>query len=165
MGNHGIEATFASLSPQSGETAAAFNAGGKAYTDKTGVRYSADTYYQGGRTSRKNYSPIAGTEDDTLYKSERYGDFSYAVPMPNGNYVVTLKFAEIYWSAADRRVFSVKIGGQEVISNLDLFAKVGKNRAYDVEIPVNVHDGVLRIEFVTIKDNAKVSAISVRKAQ
>jgi len=80
-------------------------------------------------------------------------------------YLVTLKFAEIYWSSANRRIFNVKVGGQEVIRNLDLFAKVGKNRAYDVAIPVSVNDGVLRIEFVSIKDNAKISAILVRKAQ
>lgn len=79
--------------------------------------------------------------------------------------MVTLKFAEIYWSSADRRIFNVKAGGQEIIRNLDLFAKVGKNRAYDVAIPVSVNEGVLRIEFVSIKDNAKISAILVRKAQ
>jgi hypothetical protein len=33
-----------------------------------------------------------------------------------------------------------------------------------VALPVSVNDGVLRIEFVTVKDNAKVSAILVQKA-
>ncbi len=87
------------------------------------------------------------------------------VPVPNGNYVVTLKFAEIHWSSANRRIFNVKIEGQEVIHNLDLFAKAGKNNAYDVAIPVSVNDGILRIEFVSIKDKAKISAILIRKAQ
>jgi len=153
-----------SQSGASGEIAFALNAGGQVYTDKAGVRYSADTYYQSGRTWKTD-SSIAETEDDELHKSSRYGNFSYAVPIPNGNYVVTLKFAEIYWSSANRRIFNVKVGGQEVIRNLDLFAKVGKNRAYDVTIPVSVNDRVLRIEFVPIKDNAKISAILVRKAQ
>ena len=164
MSNHAIEATFSSLNSQPGETVSALNAGGKVYTDKAGVSYSADRYYQGGKTW-KTSSSIAGTEDDALYKSERYGNFSYAVPVPKGNYVVTLKFAEIHWSSANCRIFNVKVGGQEVIRNLDLFAKVGKNRAYDVAIPVSVNDGILRIEFVSIKDNAKISAILVRKAQ
>ena len=164
ISNHTIEATFSALNSQPGQTFSALNAGGKVYTDKAGVSYSADRYYQGGKAWETS-SSIAATEDDSLYKSERYGNFSYAVPVPNGNYIVTLKFAEIYWSSANRRIFNVKVGGQEVIRNLDLFAKVGKNRAYDVTIPVSVNDGVLRIEFVTIKDNAKVSAILVRKAQ
>jgi len=59
----------------------------------------------------------------------------------------------------------VKIEGKQVITNLDIFAKVGKNKAYDVAIPVSVNDGVLRIEFVSVKDNAKVNAILIQKAQ
>ena len=136
ISNHTIEATFSASNPQPGETVFALNAGGNVYTDKAGVTYSADKYYQGGRTWNTS-SSIAATEDDSLYRSERYGNFSYAIPVSNGNYVVTLKFAEIYWSSANRRIFKVKIGGQEVLSNLDIFAKVGKNRAYDVAIPVS----------------------------
>jgi Malectin domain len=35
---------------------------------------------------------IAGTSDDVLYQSERFGDFSYAIPVAHGDYLVTLKF-------------------------------------------------------------------------
>ena len=54
---------------------------------------------------------IAGTTDDALYQSERYGNFSYNVPVANGNYVVTLKFAEIYFSSTGIRAFDVLIEG------------------------------------------------------
>jgi hypothetical protein len=54
------------------------------------------------------------------------------------------------------------IGGTKFISNLDIFAMVGKNRAYDVTIPVTVTNGILKIDFVTVVDNAKVSAILVQ---
>jgi hypothetical protein len=164
MSGHSINAAFSPIPPQPGEIVSAVNAGGKLYVDRTGVRYGTDGYYQGGRTYRIS-SSIAGTEDDTLYKSERYGNFHYSISVPNGNYVVTLKFAEIYWSSANRRVFNVKIEGNQVITNLDIFSKVGKNKAYDVAIPVSVTDGVLRIEFVSVKDNAKVSAILIQKAE
>ena len=45
----------------------------------------------------------------------------------NGDYVVTLKFAEIYFSAPGVRTFDVLIEGARVVSNLNVFAQVGKN--------------------------------------
>jgi hypothetical protein len=164
VSSHTIEAVFSSLTTQPGNTVSAMNAGGNSYVDSAGVSFSADKYYQGGQKWTTS-SSISGTQDDSIYQSERYGNFYYSIPVSNGNYIVTLKFAEIYWSSADQRKFNVKIEGKQVITNLDIFAKVGKNRAYDVAIPVSVNDGVLRIEFVTVKDNAKVSAILVQKAQ
>jgi hypothetical protein len=140
----------------------AINAGGPKYVAADGTVYMADAHFSGGRTA-KTRANIGDTEDDTVYRSERYGNFSYDIPVPNGNYIVTLKFAEIYWSAANRRIFDVEIQGKEIISNLDIYAAVGKNFAYDVNVPVSVTDGVLKIDFFTDKDNAKVSAINVKK--
>jgi hypothetical protein len=39
---------------------------------------------------------------------------------------------------------------------------VGKNRAYDVSIPVTVVNGILKIDFVRVVDNVKVSVILVQ---
>ena len=49
--------------------------------------------------------------------------------------------------------------GSGAQGGLDLYAKVGKNTAYDVVIPVSVTNGAIRINFVSQVDNAKVSAI------
>lgn len=154
---HAIEAFFA---PNPSGFTLGINCGGPPYTDKTGVVYQADTFYSGGGTY-KTASPIGGTEDDALYQTERYGNFIYKIPLPNGNYNVTLKLAEIYNSGAGGRVFDVKIQGKEVVSNLDIFAKAGKNKAYDLTFPVAVTDGTLNIEFKPDVGNAKVSAILV----
>ena len=128
------------------------------------IVYGADQYFGGGNTYVVS-NPIDGTADDPLYQSERFGNFSYALPVPNGNYTVVLKFAEIYWDQAGKRVFSVLFEGQQAIGNLDIFALVGKNRAYDVSLPVSVTDGVLNISFQSIVDYAKVSAIEVKEGQ
>ena len=72
---------------------------------------------------------IAGTSDGTLYKTERYGNFSYDIPVPNGSYTVTLLFAEIYWTSAGKRVFNVSVEGQPAIQGLDIYATVGANTA------------------------------------
>lgn len=61
-----------------------------------------------------------------------------------------------------RRILNVMIGGTKFISNLDIFAMVGKNRGYDVTIPVTVTNGILKIDFVTVVDNGRVSAILVQ---
>jgi len=79
--------------------------------------------------------------------SERFGNFSYNIPLPNGSCTITLKFAEIYDSWAGARVFDVKIEGKDGISNLDTFRKVGKNQALDISLPVSVTDGVLNLDF------------------
>jgi hypothetical protein len=134
--------------------------GGGQYTDLSTVVYQADTDYSGGATVSTT-APIAGTVDDALYQSVRYGNFSYNIPLANGNYTVTLKFAEIYWNASGRRVFDVSMQGQTVISNMDIFANAGVNAAYDVPVTVNVTNGVLNIHFTSIVDNACVSAIEV----
>jgi Malectin domain len=139
----------------------AVNAGGPKYTDGQGIIYRGNTQFSTGGAYTTT-AAIAGTTDDRLYQSERYGDFSYAIPVANGDYLVTLKFAEIYWTQAGQRVFNVLMEGVKVISNLDLVAKVGPNAAYDVTIPVHVTDGKLTIKFKSVVDYAKVSAIMVQ---
>jgi hypothetical protein len=142
----------------------AVNAGGPNYTDEQGIVYRGNTQSSTG-SAYTTTAAIAGTRDDPLYQSERYGDFSYAIPIANGDYLVTLKFAEIYWTEPGRRVFNVKIERVKVISGLDVVAKVGPKAAYDVTLPVHVTDGKLNIAFRSVVDYAKVSAIMVQAKQ
>ena len=137
------------------------NAGGPKYTDGQGIIYRGNAQFSIGGAYTTT-APIAGTTDDPLYQSERYGDFSYAIPVENGDYLVTLKFAEIYWTQPGQRVFDVLLEGVKVIKNLDLVAKVGPKAAYDVTLPVQVTDGKLNIAFRSVVDCAKVNAIVVQ---
>jgi hypothetical protein len=138
----------------------AVNAGGAQYVDGSGVVYQGDTRFSGGNTYTAT-AAIAGTNDDRVYQSERYGNFSYAIPVADGDYLVTLKFAEIYFTKAGQRVFDVTIEGDEVVTDLDLVAEVGPKVAYDQTFPVHVSDGTLNIGFHSVVDYAKVSAIVV----
>jgi hypothetical protein len=52
---------------------------------KSDTVYNADTLFAGGRTY-KTSSSLRSTVDDALYQTERYGNFSYAIPPPNGEY-------------------------------------------------------------------------------
>jgi hypothetical protein len=143
-------------------------AGGGSYTDSGGNRWNADQPYSqgswgymGGRTY-SNGNSIASTADGPLYQSERYGNFSYKFDVPNGVYNVTLHFAEIYWKNSGERIFDVTIEGSRVLDRYDICAAVGCNTALALTfLGVQVQDGQLNIDFVNVKDNAKVSAISI----
>ena len=157
--NHTISASFTAVG-----TSFAVNSGGGQYTSQSGTVYQADTDYSGG-TAASTTANITGTNDPTLYQTERYGKtFAYNIPLANGNYDVTLKFAEIYWNAPGQRVFNVSMQGTQVISNLDIYAQAGKNTAYDVTVPASVTNGTLNISFTTVVDNAKISAIEIAPA-
>jgi uncharacterized protein (DUF2141 family) len=160
--NHSIAVTFARL--ESGpQVVFAVNCAGEQYTDRSGVVYKGDVNFSGGQVYTTT-AAIAGTNDGPLYQSERWGNFSYNIPVSNGSYWVTLKFAEIYpYAYKGSRVFDVMIQGVKVISELDVFARVGKNQAYDVTIPVTVTDGKLTMEFYNSRGNAKVNAILVKE--
>jgi hypothetical protein len=149
------------VAPAAGSVVFADHCGGPQYLNSAGISYQADCLFSGGSFDATT-AAISGTADGALYQSERYGNFSYNIPVANGNYAVTLKFAETYFTAAGKRIFSVNINGQTVISNLDLYAKVGKNAAYDVVIPVTVTGGTLGVNFLSQVNYAKVSAILVQ---
>jgi alkaline phosphatase D len=150
--------------PDQGNVAFAVNIGGSGFTSGEGLVYSADQNFSGGTTNSTG-SVIAGTGDDALYQSERYGkSFSYIIPLANGDYQVILKFAEVHFGTAGSRVFNVSLEGNQVISNLDIFSKIGKDAAYDETHEVTVSDGQLNIDLSAVTNNAKISGILVSAA-
>ncbi|HXC63121.1 MAG TPA: malectin domain-containing carbohydrate-binding protein, partial [bacterium] len=57
--------------------------------------------------------------------------YNYTFNVPPGNYQVTMKFAELYWTAAGDRVFNVSVNGVAVLTNFDIFSEVGQDHADD----------------------------------
>ena len=141
----------------------AANCGGDFIISSEGITYLADYNYTGGNIYTVPWDvPVEGTIGDEVYRSERYGSFSYDIPLSNGTYTVVMKFAEIYFSDRDERIFDVSIENKDAVTDLDIAALVGKNSAYDVYYVVDVNDGALNINFNTgAKDVPKVSAILV----
>lgn len=137
------------------------HAGGAAYTDSSGNVWSADANYKGGLTYSTD-QPISNTSDTALYQTERYGNMKYNLSVPNGNYTVILKFAEIYWKTTGSRIFNVSMNGVQVLSNFDIFAAAGgAQKAIDKSFPITVSGGVISITFSGIIDNAKIDAIQI----
>lgn len=144
-----------------GTVAMAINAFGEGFTSVDGVDYTADTDVSGGRKYTTS-AEIAGTADDLLYQTERWGDFSYDLALANGDYEVTLQFAEIYHNGAGRRLFDVEAEGKLVLDNVDIWTEAGgKNVAWDVTVSVTVTDGNLDLDFIGVRDNAKLNGLIV----
>lgn len=146
----------ASLTVQVSSSSIYVNAGGSA-TTYNGVAWTADQGYTMPSSVYTTTAPFA----NSVYQSERYGTFSYNFAVANGPHTVTLKFAEIYFSAPNQRVFNVLINGTQVISKLDLYKVAGFNVPYDQTFPINVTNNNIKIDFVPLINNAKVSAISI----
>jgi hypothetical protein len=138
------------------------NSGGGLINFK-GEKWIADTFFQSG-TAFKEASAISGTDNPEIYQTERHGDFSYAIPVPSGKYNVKLHFAELYFKAQGERVFNIDIEkGQKTINSFDIIAAAGSpsvafTRHAD---SIVVTDGFLNIDFTSIQNFAKISAIEV----
>ncbi|BCD99792.1 hypothetical protein MARGE09_P3994 [Marinagarivorans cellulosilyticus] len=136
------------------------NVGGGEMTVQ-GNPYIADRFASSG-TPNTTSDSIDGTTDDALYQSERYGDFTYQVPVTNATYAVELHFVEMYQTAAGARTFNASIEGQTVLDNFDIFANHGHDTAYTVrQDNVVVDDETLTITLEKLEDNATLSGITV----
>lgn len=106
--------------------------------------------------------PIEDTEEDPLYQTVRYDVSAYHLDVPNGTYRVTLKFCEPHYGEGGKRVFGVSLEGRRVIERLDIFEKVGKNRALDYRYDdVKVTDGWMDVKFHYITEFPSIAAIVV----
>ncbi len=132
------------------------------YILEKSVSPDASVQAVGGQNANYAGSPIDDTDDDPLYQSVRYNLDAYRFKVPNGSYKVTLKFAEVAYDNPGARVFDVSVQGNKVIEKLDLFAKVGKNKVYDVVLPdIVVTDGTLNIDFGKVVELPAIAAIAI----
>ncbi|HEY0666753.1 MAG TPA: malectin domain-containing carbohydrate-binding protein, partial [Sphingobacteriaceae bacterium] len=130
--------------------------------------WTADQFFTGGSSSTYTTSTaISNTANDILYQSERYGDISYSIPVPQaGEYTVELHFAEIYFQSAGSRIFNINVeNGQYTLPNVDLYKDHGGtfNAAVIKAESIQVNDGILNIDLTPLINNAKISGIAVFK--
>jgi fibronectin type 3 domain-containing protein len=127
------------LAAASGTEIVAIACGGPAESNSGGGDYSfvADEDFSGGGDN----SPVTATINLTqpganaapmgVYRYGRAGAFTYTIPglTAGSTYTVLLHFAETYFTAAGDREFNVAINGTTVLTNLDVYATVGKDAA------------------------------------
>ena len=65
-------------------------------------------------------------------------------------------------SGSGQRLFDVKAENRVVLDNYDVFREAGgKNVAHDESFEVTVTDGRLDLEFISVRDNAKIGGIEI----
>lgn len=142
-----------------------------------GTRYGSDNFFDGGQgwtlnpyrrelyaTNEQRVPPkvVAGAAVPELYASWRAGErFRYALPLPDGDYTVTLHLFDPAETEAGERVFTVTAAGEAPV-RIDPVARAGGGmRATSVELPATATGGVLVLDFVAEAGEAIVSAIDV----
>jgi len=136
--------------------------------------WSPDSYFEGGQLAAYA-APVSGTDDPELYETERWGNFSYAIPVTPGRYIVSLYFAARHgdWDqspppsgenrAAVAHIFDVSCNGVSLLKNFDLSKEA---RQSDVVIrkasglEPNAQ-GKLLLTFVPVDGYATVTGIEV----
>jgi hypothetical protein len=141
------------------------------YTDSHGALWAPDSYFSGGQYSTHK-DPVKGTPDSDLYAGERYGHFSYAIPVdPTGTYTVNLYLAETYWGpnspgrrgGVGTRVFDVFCNGTGLLRNLDVYKEYGAFQAAKRSfrgLKANAQ-GKLNLSFIPVANYASIYAIEV----
>ena len=140
------------------------------YTDHSGQFWHPDNDYRDGY-SGTNRAKIEGTLDPDLFAAERYGHFTYAIPVDTRDrYTLILHFAEFYFGPGEAgsggegsRVFRVLCNGNTLLDNFDIYKEVGSLHAlsktfYHLKPTAQ---GKLNITFEPIMNNATVSGIEV----
>jgi hypothetical protein len=168
------------IAKNSGTTVTAryrINSGSSTSLTLNGKTWISDTSYVFGdmQPYTSKLTSISGTDEDRLYVKEQHSDaakkpWSYQLPIANGNYVVRLHFAEIYWGVAGGslnsgpglRVMSVALEGQLRLINFDPTQEAGETATAVIKnIPVTVADGKLNINFSSTVDRPMVCAVEV----
>jgi hypothetical protein len=141
--------------------------------------WSPDTYFKGGQLSASDH-PATDADDPEMYETERWGHFSYAIPVTPGRYVATFHFIKRRFDAANRdryadstlqasrdttggRLFNVFCNGKAILKDFDLIKEAGENRPLTRKVSglePNAQ-GKLLLEFVPVRNYATVTAIEV----
>ena len=141
------------------------------YTDKQNQPWSADRYFTNGMMLRR-HDPVANTEEDELYRSERYGHFTYTIPVAdNTRYTVTLKFCESWFGpgrpgggGTNSRLFDVYLNGRTLLRNFDIYKESGGSlRAFDRTFRgiEPTAQGKLFFQFVPVQNYALINGIEI----
>ncbi|HEV2326572.1 MAG TPA: malectin domain-containing carbohydrate-binding protein [Terracidiphilus sp.] len=136
--------------------------------------WSPDVYFEGGQPASYT-APVSGTDDPEMFETERWGHFSYAIPVAPGTYSLTLYFAVRHgeWNEpspgtigerpAVAHVFNVFCNGRALLSEFDLPKEAG---ATDVVVRHFTGlkpsaQGKLLLSFVPVRGYATVTGIEV----
>ncbi len=140
------------------------------FVDHKGQRWRADDYFMGGIRSPEVHR-VSGTDDPELFGAERYGHFSYAIPVDRrGRYTVVLHFAELYFGpqlpgggGPGSRIFHVFCNGKTLLEDFDLYKEAGSRHVITKTFRGirPSAQGKINLTFEPVVNNATVSGIEI----
>ncbi len=132
----------------------------RSYVDRSGKSWSPDSFFAGGMPVHSSVQHIWRTQDPSIYRSSRQGDFTYDIPLKRGTYELHLHFAETYYGPEDSggggegsRVMNIQLNGQPLLSDFDVIADSGGGRTADVKVFTDVSpasDGYVHLAFTSV---------------
>jgi len=140
------------------------------YGDKQGRVWCGDRFFQGGQTVMRTVA-VRDAADPVIYRGERYGNFTYTIPVASGKHTITLHFAETYFGpgkpgggGVGSRVFDVYCNGVALLKNFDVYQTAGAaDAAVDrtfTGLEPNAQ-GKFVLSFVPVRNYACINAIEV----
>ena len=140
------------------------------YVDKQGRTWEADGYSQGGQLAVRT-EPVLNIDDPELLRGERFGNLTYAIPVPSGRYTVKLYFAEAWFGpgyfaggGTGSRVFDILCNGVAARRGFDIFKEArGSGRAVIVPLRGLEPDpyGKITISLRPTQNYASLNALEV----
>lgn len=108
---------------------------------------------------------IAGTTEDTVYRSALLSLSSYKIRVPTDlTYTVSLMLVEPKYQVAGKRVFDVSVNGSSA-RRVDIYQQAGLNTALvSTFTAVGAPDGLITISFAAVVDTPIVSGITIESA-
>jgi hypothetical protein len=140
------------------------------YVDHAGRLWGSDQYAIGGvlDTHQKTTEDKA---DPHLFDGERFGHFTYQIPVAPGRYTVTLHFTEGFYGIiaappedGPGRLFDVYANGEALLRNFDIYGKAGGPNKPVTETFRGIQPnaaGLIVLSFVPVRNYACVNAIEV----
>ena len=157
----------------------AVNFGGEEYSSETGIVFEKDslmsassastiTEKQGVGVRFGSIDVISGSQEPAIFQTFREGDFGIKRALENGEYNITMYFAEPQDVAIGKRLFDVVAEGSVIASDVDIRklrdGNIHAGLTHTIS-GVEVRDGVLDIEFIGKNGQPVVSAISVHRKE
>jgi hypothetical protein len=139
----------------------------QAFRDAAGRWWLPDRYYAGGRQVLRPMGAF-GLDDPYIFEGERYGDFSYSIPVAPGRYTAMLYFREYWWGKGHpggpgKRRFDVYCNFKPLLTGFDITREGGPGQS----VKKTFHgltpnrQGKLVFTFVSQVDFAEVNAIEI----
>jgi hypothetical protein len=152
------------------EAPAGFNIAGETwqnyYAGQVWTEELEHGYTGGNQVHLPDTTHFNNTTEDEIFRSELRNALFYQIRLPEGQYNITLMFAETEYNSPSARIFDVFAEGHLVLDNLNIYAESDFQQftALEKTIPqMIVNDGILNLFFESVVGEPIISGIKIEQ--